>query len=143
MAASDSPGQRPRIVVTNDDGIPAKSTTKVSTRMLVPDGKTVFLGGLIKHQVNNTREGVPILGDAPIIGGLFSNRSKSITSTEIVVLITPRIVDYDDRDPAPGEIRRVEVINEILDGELADTEEDMNQVFDANDNNAGANTDRR
>lgn len=114
----------------SDDGIPAKSTTKVSTRMLVPDGRTVFLGGLIKHQVNNTREGVPGLGDVPIIGGLFSNRSKSITSTEIVVLITPSIVDYSLSEPAPGEIRRVEMINRILDGDMAGTEADMRRVFD-------------
>jgi anti-anti-sigma factor len=71
--------------VVSDDGIPSKATTQVSTRMLVSDGKTVFLGGLIQNQINNTREGIPGLGDVPIIGGLFSNRSKSIVSTEIVV----------------------------------------------------------
>jgi len=79
--------------VVSDDGIPSKATTQVSTRMLVPDGKTVFLGGLIQNQINNTREGIPGLGDVPIIGGLFLNRSESIISTEIFVLIIPRIVD--------------------------------------------------
>lgn len=127
----------------SDDGIPAKSTTKVSTRMLVPDGKTVFLGGLIKHQINNTREGVPGLGDIPIVGGLFSNRSKGISSTEIVVLITPRIVDYDTDQTGYGEVRRVEIINEILDGELADTEQEMGHVFDGKGEQEVVKSDRR
>ncbi len=127
----------------SDDGIPSKSTTQVSTRMLVPDGRTVFLGGLIRHQVNNTREGVPLLGDAPIIGGLFSNRSKSISSSEIVVLITPSIVDYAEPASTPAELRRVEDINRILDGELAATEENMQRTFDGANNGPGDTPDRR
>ena len=127
----------------SDDGIPSKSTTQVSTRMLVPDGRTVFLAGLIRHQVNNTREGVPGLGDIPVVGGLFSNRSKSIASTEIVVLITPTIVDYAETAPALPEQRRVEDINRILDGELAETEVDMQRVFDPEPINYADQPDRR
>jgi type II secretory pathway component GspD/PulD (secretin) len=78
----------------SDDGIPSKTTTQLSTRMLVPDGQTVFLGGLIKHNTNESREGVPLLGDIPGVGMLFSNRSKNLTATEIVVLISPKIVDF-------------------------------------------------
>ncbi len=127
----------------SDDGIPSKSTTQVSTRMLVPGGRTVFLAGLIRHQVNNTREGVPGLGDIPIVGGLFSNRSRSIASTEIVVLITPTIVDYAETAPALPEQRRVEDINRILDGELAETEVDMQRVFDPEPINYADQPDRR
>ncbi|MCP4984129.1 MAG: type II and III secretion system protein, partial [Gammaproteobacteria bacterium] len=118
--------------VVSDDGIPSKSTTQVSTRMLVPDGKTVFLGGLIQHQVNNTREGVPGLGDVPIIGGLFSNRSKSVTSTEIVILITPRIVDYATGDPEVAAMERTRIINEIIDAELDGTSQDLDKTFNGN-----------
>ena len=121
----------------NDDGIPSKSTTQVSTRMLVPDGKTVFLGGLIQNQVNNTREGIPGLGDIPIIGGLFSNRSKNINSTEIVVLITPRIVDYASGESEVPAIQRVETINEIIDAELLDTEQDLGRTFDGDNSSGG------
>ena len=114
----------------SDDGIPSKATTQVSTRMLVPNGKTVFLGGLIKHQVNNSREGIPGLGDLPIVGGLFSNRSKNITSSEIVVLITPRIVNYSSTEPEDSAIERVEVINRIIDDQLDVTAQEMEQLFD-------------
>ena len=116
--------------VVSDDGIPSKSTTQVSTQMLVPDGKTVFLSGLIQHQVNNTREGVPVLGDLSVIGGLFSNRAQSITSTEIVVLITPTVVNYTQREPELNSIDRVKIINDIMDADLADTTKQMERAFD-------------
>ena len=116
--------------VVSDDGIPSKATTQVTTQMLVPDGKTVFLSGLIQHQVNNTREGVPVLGDLSVIGGLFSNRAQSITSTEIVVLITPTVVNYTQREPELNSIDRVKVINDIMDAELADTTKQMERAFD-------------
>jgi len=114
----------------SDDGIPSKSTTQVTTNMLVPNGKTVFLSGLLQHQVNNTREGVPGLGDMAVIGGLFSNRAESIISTEIVVLITPTIVNYDQRETEAKSIDRVKFINEIMDIELADTTRQMERAFD-------------
>jgi type II secretory pathway component GspD/PulD (secretin) len=129
--------------VVSDDGIPSKATTQVSTRMLVPDGKTVFLGGLIQHQVNNTREGAPGLGDLPVIGRLFSNRAKSIISTEIVILITPRIVDYASSNSATAPIERVQIINDIIDAELAGTEQEMGELFDEDKPSAPTDTSHR
>ena len=114
----------------SDDGIPSKTTTQVSTRMLVPNGKTVFLGGLIKHSVSDSREGVIGLGDLPIIGGLFANDASNITSTEIVVLITPRIVDYVTAQPEQGEIDRLETIKQIIDEQLGVSEAEMAEAFD-------------
>jgi type II secretory pathway component GspD/PulD (secretin) len=79
------------------NGIPSQVTTEVTTRLLVPSGRTVFIGGLIKHAVTQTRRGVPVLGDAPGIGLLFANRRQTHTNTETVVLITPRVIDsYDE-----------------------------------------------
>ncbi len=118
----------------SDDGIPSKSTTQVSTRMLVPNGKTVFLAGLIRHSVNNTREGVPGLGDLPVIGGLFSNNATSLSSTEIIVLITPRIVDYSSAEPEDFNIAEVEALKKLIDDELGFSALDMEKAFD--DDNA-------
>jgi len=78
------------------NGIPSQVTTEVTTRLLVPTDRTVFIGGLIKHAVTQTRRGMPVLGDAPGVGLLFANRRQTQTNTETVVLITPHIVDdYD------------------------------------------------
>lgn len=82
----------------SDDGIPNQTTTEVTTSMLVESGRTVFIGGLIKRSAEQTREGVPVLGDIPVVGSLFSNRALSTVNTELVVLITPYIVD-DNRIP--------------------------------------------
>lgn len=114
----------------SDDGVPSKSTTQVSTRMLVPNGKTVFMGGLIRHSVNNSREGVPGLGDLPLIGGLFSNDSKNINSSEIVVLITPRIINYEEGNPETDTLEQVQTINEIIESEIFNTEAEMREVMD-------------
>ena len=80
----------------SDDGIPNQNTTEVTTTMLVESGKTVFIGGLIKRSEIKTREGVPILGDIPGVGLLFSNKAISTVNTELVVLITPYILDNED-----------------------------------------------
>lgn len=73
-------------------GIPSQTTTEVTARMIVPDGRTIFVGGLIKNRVEESTRGVPIVGKIPVIGRLFSNRQKTNTNTETVVLVTPRIV---------------------------------------------------
>ena len=113
----------------SDDGIPSKSTTQVSTRMLMPDGRTVFLGGLIKHSITNSREGVPGLGDIPIIGTLFSNDATNILSTEIIVLITPYIVNFDNQVPEDTDILRVESIKAAIDRELGAKTVEMEEKF--------------
>jgi type IV pilus assembly protein PilQ len=113
----------------SDDGIPSKSTTQVTTRMLVPNGRTVFLGGLIRHSVSNTREGVPGLGDLPVIGNLFANDASNIASSEIVVLITPRIVDYSTAELEDGEVLEVEEIKKLIDDELGSSEIAMEKAF--------------
>ena len=73
-------------------GIPSQTTTEVTTSMIVPDGKTIFVGGLIKHRVDESKRGVPVLGKIPGLGRLFSNRQQTKTNTETIVLITPTIV---------------------------------------------------
>ncbi len=79
----------------SDDGIPSQSTTEVTTTMLVESGKTVFIGGLIKQSTQESREGVPVLGDIPLIGLAFSNRAITSINSELVVLITPYIIDRE------------------------------------------------
>jgi len=114
----------------SDDGIPSKTTTQVSTRMLVPDGETVFMGGLIRRSSNSSREGVPGLGDLPLIGGLFSNDSKNITTTEIVVLLTPRIVDFEKIEVEQMSLINVETLERILIEEQLQIEAKMRKIMD-------------
>lgn len=78
-------------------GIPSQSTTEVTTRMIVPDGQTIFIGGLIKHRIEESKRGVPIVSSIPGVGRLFSNRENNRSNSETIVLITPTIISAESR----------------------------------------------
>lgn len=78
--------------VVDINGIPSQTTTEVTTRLLVGSGQTVFIGGLIKQTLNETRTGVPLLGRIPGLGLLFSSLEVTSVNTETIVVITPRVV---------------------------------------------------
>jgi type II secretory pathway component GspD/PulD (secretin) len=73
-------------------GIPSKKTTEVSTQMVAEDGQPILIAGLIKTSEGKRRIGIPLLGDVPGIGKLFSSNETTGSSTETIVMITPRIV---------------------------------------------------
>jgi type II secretory pathway component GspD/PulD (secretin) len=73
-------------------GIPSKKTTEVSTQMVANDGQAILIAGLIKTSSNARRVGVPVLGDIPGLGRLFSNKDEVGSTSETIVIITPRIV---------------------------------------------------
>ena len=74
-------------------GIPSQSTTEVTTDLLAKDGQPIFIGGLIKNTTNRKREGLPILGDIPVMGRLFSSTKDIVENKETIVLITPYIIN--------------------------------------------------
>ncbi len=78
------------------------SIAKQSTRnqLLVADGETAVIGGLTVTTVTRTRNGIPLLGSLPLIGGLFSFTNNTENRKDLIILVTPRIVD--DGDPMPG-----------------------------------------
>jgi general secretion pathway protein D len=59
---------------------------------VVQDGETIALGGLISNNYNNTKNGLPILADIPVLGSLFGTTSNSNARQELLVLLTPRII---------------------------------------------------
>lgn len=73
-------------------GIPSKKSTEVTTELLSEDGQAVFIGGLIKKVSSKEKTGVPVLGDIPGIGRLFSTTTETFNNTETVVIITPRVI---------------------------------------------------
>jgi general secretion pathway protein D len=72
----------------------AAITTKrqATTAVVVEDGSTVVIGGLIRDDRTGSVSKVPILGDIPLLGWLFKNRKQDKTKTNLLILITPRIV---------------------------------------------------
>jgi type II secretory pathway component GspD/PulD (secretin) len=77
---------------TLNAGIPDKKSTEVTTELICEDGEAVFIGGLIKKNSSSDIVGVPFLSSIPLIGHLFSKTAETVSNTETVVIITPRIV---------------------------------------------------
>lgn len=75
--------------------IPIVNTTLVDTTVMVKDGNTIIIGGLVKNDKLIVRKGIPGIMDIPLVGSLFSSKSDIITNSEIVILLTPRIVTGD------------------------------------------------
>ena len=73
-------------------GIPALDTQSAETKVLVPDGGTVVIGGIIISSQNTTIQEVPIVGSLPLIGNLFKRTTIDITSSELLFFLTPRII---------------------------------------------------
>jgi general secretion pathway protein D len=71
---------------------PTIEQRKIATSVAVQDGQTIALGGLIKNQVNRGRSTVPIFGEIPVLGHLFGDTNNGLVRTELVVLLTPRVV---------------------------------------------------
>ena len=69
----------------------------VQTQVTVADGDTVALGGVMQETNIYSRDRVPFLGKIPFLGGLFGNTSISKAKTELIVLITPRVI-YDENE---------------------------------------------
>nr|WP_218626644.1 type II secretion system secretin GspD [Pseudomonas sp. dw_358] len=78
--------------ITDANGNPTISTRAVSTQVAVQSGETVLLGGLIKDNRVDSNSSVPYLGKIPGLGWLFGNTSRSRGRTELIVLITPRVI---------------------------------------------------
>ncbi|MDF3202950.1 type II secretion system secretin GspD [Pseudomonas sp. 1912-s] len=78
--------------LVDSNGNPSISTRSVSTQVAVQSGQTVLLGGLIKQDETKRDNKVPYLGRVPGIGWLFSDKQSSRGRTELIVLITPRVI---------------------------------------------------
>ena len=71
---------------------PSTSKRAASTTVVVKDGQTMVIGGLITDNVNITSSSVPLLGDIPILGWLFKTKSTSVDKTNLMIFITPYII---------------------------------------------------
>ncbi|RPJ37475.1 MAG: type II and III secretion system protein [Planctomycetaceae bacterium] len=76
--------------------IPDEKTTELKTNVLVKDGETVVIGGLFRDKVVASKAQVPVLGNLPILGVLFRGTKDTVSREEVVVMLTPHIID----DPA-------------------------------------------
>ena len=112
------------------DGIPSQQTTEVTTEILTQDGQPIFIGGLIKNNVNDSKSGVPFISKIPLIGALFSSRTRASSNTETIVLISPYIVGGEAHRIMLQKSARVQHQQKLLSAELdrIDSEMDSKEI---------------
>lgn len=72
--------------------IPSIDTRQVKTQVLVEDGETVVLGGIYETTRSESESKVPVLGDLPLLGGLFRSKRKANDKVELLIFVTPKIL---------------------------------------------------
>ena len=75
------------------DGVPSKSTVEVTCNVIVKDGHTIVVGGLFEEIADINRQQIPGLGNLPLLGPLFRLKTDGTTRSEIIILLTPHIID--------------------------------------------------
>ena len=106
----------------NEDYIILKKT-ETTTSLVVQDGNTIIIGGLIRDDITKSRSGIPFLSKIPVLGYLFGQTTDSEQRTELIILLTPRVIrthadanavtsDYVDSvtRTGKGKVKREELI---------------------------------
>jgi len=95
---SDALGNPVSTVITeNRIEMPVFSIRRVTTALTIYDGYTVAVGGLMREDVQNVEDKVPVLGDIPIIGRLFQSKSENRIKSNLIVFVTAQIIDATGR----------------------------------------------
>ena len=78
-------------------GQPVTSKQEVKTEAILRNGESIIIGGLVKNYERNSLSKVPFLGDIPLIGSwLFSSKSKTQEQDNLVVILTPYVIDKSE-----------------------------------------------
>lgn len=77
-------------------GAPIISTREATTQILARTGQTVVIGGLVDQQTEESRSGIPILKDIPVLGWLFGTTRETVTNAELFLFLTPYVIANDE-----------------------------------------------
>ena len=90
-----NPDSTQSLLSTNEINQPVFNTRRINTKVLIHDGSTVVLGGLIRDDVQNINDRVPILGDIPLVGRLFQSKAIVNTKRNLIIFVTANIYRND------------------------------------------------
>ena len=88
-------------------GIPSETSTELVSNIMVKDGQTIVIGGLFQDTVETKKSQIPVLGDLPFVGSAFKGTSDQLVRKEVMVLLTPHIID--EPSEANGQARMDDV----------------------------------
>ncbi len=80
-------------ITLNGFVVPALKTSRLQTEVVTEDGESIILGGLLRRVEQRSIQKIPLLGDLPILGALFRSVSYQKTETDVVFVLTPKIIN--------------------------------------------------
>lgn len=99
-------------------GLPSSTTTEVETNIMLPDGKGMVIGGLIKETDITSQQKVPVLGSLWMIGKLFRKNNVTRARSEIIIVLVPHIVDGQQFDACEDDTGVQQATTPLLYGAL-------------------------
>jgi general secretion pathway protein D len=114
------------VAIANGVNVPVIATRSADTVVVTPDGQPVIIGGLMQNNKTSTESKIPLLGDIPLLGHLFKRSIKNNNKTELLIFLTPHIVQAPSELFALSERERA---NTVL-PKRAFSDKDMEQFID-------------
>lgn len=111
-------------VTANGYSMPALTTRTAATVVNIPSGMTMAIGGLLNSEDSKTLKKVPLLGDIPILGELFKYHDNSKQKSEIMILITPRVVNENTKVKMSAAMEKT--YNDMRSEDMAINQVDLN-----------------
>lgn len=91
------PEIEPTMITENRIEMPVFSSRRVTTALTIYDGYTVAIGGMMREDVQNVEDKVPILGDIPIVGRLFQTKAENRIKSNLIIFVSAQIIDATGR----------------------------------------------
>jgi len=76
---------------------PVRTELDTTTNMVVKDGQTIMLGGMLFQEDSRTKRKVPFFGDLPLVGGLFRHKQEMQANSELLIFITPYVIETSEQ----------------------------------------------
>ena len=83
---------------TSSIALPQKATTKIETNIMVADGQTAVIGGILKNKVTEDERSIPGINKVPILNWFFKKTQDSVEQRNLTMFITPYVIPTSDRD---------------------------------------------
>lgn len=117
----------------DDEGIPQTSVAETTTNIMIPDGQTVVIGGMLDEETSKDWEGLPFLSRIPVVGYLFRHTVDIKTKKELIVILTPRICSptYADAVNNVGTPRTLGLLERVRKSPLDGCKGEPENLYDA------------
>lgn len=106
---------------------PVRSKVDTETNMIVEDGETIMLGGMLFQTDSRINRKIPLFGDLPMVGGLFQHNDVVLANTELIIFVTPYVIDQGEKmsEQATEQVRGPRQKLDTIKGQLDQTAEQL------------------